>query len=372
MSVTAVPVEKTEADSPTLSHEWIRSFLESGSIVSSNDTMAWVGWGEANRSARASERRLSVFAPDFMLEDREPWTLYEFGAEIEIESLIQALAPFDRAPVESFEWNQPSREPFAREFEDLQRLIVAGVLSKAVPVIARTSPNGLDIYHRASVLRKALRVTQGFPMTTFGFWTTLDDPGGQGMIGATPEILFRQNGLLRTMALAGTRRVDSTEGSLLDDPKELLEHRFVIEGIASRLEPFGEVRIGETSELRLPSLIHLHTPIEVAPAFDVRFEEWVTALHPTPAIGAWPLEEGWTWLRAQPIAKTRRRFGAPFGMIAPNHEEGKCVVAIRNVQWTANESMVLAGCGIVGPSKLDREWSELHAKLDAVQEALGL
>ncbi|HLK13858.1 MAG TPA: chorismate-binding protein, partial [Fimbriimonadaceae bacterium] len=65
-------------------------------------------------------------------------------------------------------------------------------------------------------------------------------------------------------------------------------------------------------------------------------------------------------------------FGAPFGLVPPDGAAARCLVAIRNVQWTREGSVIHAGCGVVGPSRLEREWNELGSKLDAIQQALGL
>jgi menaquinone-specific isochorismate synthase len=309
----------------------------------------------------------SVYAPDFLLNDPKPWLVYESGVEMAAAELAQRLDSV--AGGGAIVWHEPDQAAFARSFEDVQGRITDGQLLKAVPIAARTSADPLSNANRARALRRALHVSASYPMMAYGFWTE----AGDGMIGATPELLFEQTRTgLETMALAGTRPVDTDRISLLDDPKEMLEHRLVIDGIVERLAPIGRVTTGGTSELRLPTLIHLHTPIRLDPLTPIAFQEAVAALHPTPAIGAWPLEAGWEWLRAQPNATSRGRFGAPFGLIPPNESEGKCVVAIRNVQWSPAGASIHAGCGVVGPSRLDREWGELGSKLDAIQQALGL
>jgi menaquinone-specific isochorismate synthase len=158
----------------------------------------------------------------------------------------------------------------------------------------------------------------------------------------------------------------------LNDPKEVYEHQVVVSGIVERLRPFGAVAVGETGEIRLPTLIHLHTRIRVPSCNHFEFSDWVTALHPTPAIGAWPLEAGWRWLRSQSNAQSRKRYGAPFGLIPPGQTTGRCLVAIRNLQWDSERAWITAGGGIVAASVLEREWSEFNSKLDSVQEALGI
>ncbi len=349
--------------------QWLRQFLASGCILSSDSDRVWIGWGDVRRSHEPSGSRLSLFAPDFMLSDPRPWLLYEYAAELSVSTLLARFA--DLGPVKDpIAWDQPSHSDFVSVFNDIQSRISSGELSKAVPVIVRSSIGPFGVTLRAHALRAALKVAQRSPLLPYGFWT----PEGEGMIGATPEILFDQRSGrdLTTMALAGTRGIGSETGSLLNDPKEMFEHRVVVDGIVDRLSPFGEVAVGDTQEVRLPALIHLHTGISVRAGTDVEFADWVEALHPTPAIGAWPREAGWRWLRSQTDASSRMRFGAPFGLIPPGQTSGRCVVAIRNVQWDATRAWVMAGSGIVGASKLEREWVELQSKLDSVQGALGI
>ncbi|HLK16723.1 MAG TPA: chorismate-binding protein, partial [Fimbriimonadaceae bacterium] len=229
---------------------------------------------------------LSLYAPDFLLESSTPWLVYLSSLQMDADELVRLL---DEVPGSgAVEWRGPEFEGFAASYASVQTRIVRGELLKAVPIGSRTTPKPLDIGHRAAALRLALRLSQGFPMSAYGFWNQ-----AEGMIGATPELLFEQaRGGLTTMALAGTRPVDTDRGCLLDDPKELLEHELVIDGIAARLSPIGTVSTGQTREVRLPTLVHLHTPIQLEPFVPISFQEAVAALHPTPAIGAWPLEAG--------------------------------------------------------------------------------
>ena len=346
---------------------WFQGFLKSGCLLTDGDGKVWVGCGAVRRTSSPLEGCLSVYAPDFLLNDPAPWLIYELGFEIATNELCLLLDAV--AGGRSAVWQEPDQAEFARSFEDVQIRIRDGHLLKAVPSAARTSSEPLTTAQRAQALCRALRLSERFPMMAYGFWTE----AGDGIIGATPQLLFEQaqDGLI-TMALAGTRPVDSDRKPLLEDSKEVLEHRLVIDGIVDRLTPIGRVTIGITSELRLPTLIHLHTPIRLEPVAPIAFQEAVAALHPTPAIGAWPLGPGWEWLRGQSNATSRGRYGAPFGLVPPNGAGGKCVVAIRNVQWSPAGAAICAGCGVVGPSRLEREWSELGSKLDAIQQALGL
>ena len=341
------------------------AFLREGCLVSGPNGRAWIGVGPPRRQSCAERGKLSVYAPDFFLTDDAPWLVYDESADVDVDGLIGRLGSSLGLRAR---WSSSPFEAFAASFRDVQRRLAEGSLIKAVPFVERRARFEPD---RAAVLASALRRCAGQPLRAYGFWNERE-----GMVGTTPETLFEErprragpNGLL-TMALAGTRGPGGA--SLLDDPKEVTEHRIVVEGIVERLRPLGRVAVGPTDELTLPTLAHLHTPIEVSPQEDVSFERWVEALHPTPAIGAWPKEAGWHWLHDQPNAARRGRYGAPFGFVPPDSDAGTCLVAIRNVQWADGEAKVLAGCGIVRESRVEREWKELNAKLDSIQGALGL
>jgi menaquinone-specific isochorismate synthase len=258
----------------------------------------------------------------------------------------------------------------------------------------------------------ALENTANQSLHLYGVWDE-----SEGVLGATPEILFSGNllGKIETCAVAGTRLKPPAKvlpsrppevlpevlPELLNDPKELQEHRFVIEGICSSLRAFArtferafvdavasapfsvpvEIEVGVTRELQLPSLSHLMTPISIdltalsrAMSESVKvfplFEELVRKLHPTPALGGFPRDQAQIWLRTVKTMPGRMRFGAPFGIV---NEQGEahCVVGIRNIQWKDSVVLIGAGCGIIVESDLDREWKELLGKIQSIRRIFG-
>ncbi|MEI6415396.1 MAG: chorismate-binding protein [Pseudomonadota bacterium] len=356
--------------------------MSSGSILGTGRGTVWLGWGFSNPGTVPSCAGLSLYVPDFFLTSEKPWMLFSQWGELPLAELRAILQRTDGVVVETedgeISWENPGFKAFRKVFEDLQTQIAAGELKKGVPVVFRTAcviPGSGFVSH---VLRKLCEVAETLPLHVYGFWQV----GAEGMLGATPEILFRQTeaSTLETMALAGTRSHDRDALPLLEDAKESIEHRWVIDGIVAALSTWGTVRMGETRELRLRHLSHLVTPIFLA--FDAPppgMETLARILHPTPALGAWPREAGLRWLRDQPEAAWRRRFGAPFGMQWPDSGECLCVVSIRNVQWFSPVSgsdwinlRMGAGCGIIAESQLDREWHELYAKLDCIRQIVGL
>lgn len=308
-----------------------------------------VGQGNSHWQGSRPEGGKAFYAPDFFLKSKSPWLVFDhFSRQSDF-----ALPTEPR----SFDFIQPSKELFIERTQTLLDSIARQEIRKAVPVEFE-----IATADSAKIPISTLPVSpQLYP---YGFWTE-----SEGMLGATPEILFELDGLnLKTMALAGTASLETA--SLLDDAKEMHEHRLVIEDIQSSLSLFGEVRVGETSEKILPTLKHLYTPIEVSLHDSVAPETLVQALHPTAALGGMPRAKAKEWLLNQPEASVRRRFGAPFGYV--DGDSALFVVAIRNIQRFDEKIWLGSGCGVVQGSEPEREWQELRLKRQSVRQMLGL
>jgi 2-succinyl-5-enolpyruvyl-6-hydroxy-3-cyclohexene-1-carboxylate synthase len=317
-----------------------------------------------------------------------------------LEVLEQALARHSDSISEPTPFlNQASTldsQLFSEIFSDLQDRLKQGELTKGVPYLFEKTEQSVSPLHRLRYLVNLLRKTQGQPLQVYGIWDSQE-----GILGATPEILFSQSGdQFETVALAGTRlhgepahSVNSLAVSpLMDDPKERLEHQIVVDGISGALrtslgDELVDLQVGQLHELQLPSLTHLCTPVsfrlkENQGTGSDLFGRVVRTLHPTPALGAFPKEVGSEWLARIQKKIPRGRFGAPFGAVfgesvlgelnETQRLQGHCLVAIRNLQWDQQGTRMGAGCGVVPASQLDREWGEIQGKIKAIQSWFGL
>lgn len=299
------------------------------------------------RATAPSKTGLSFYAPDFALLEPEPWLLGE-----EIEFVEENRLPLPELVHKA----EPSSADFQNTIEDILARIQRGEFQKVVPMVCD------ELEFAADLNRRMFRIAPAENQYSYGFeW------GREGLAGVTPEVLFRvENGILSTMALAGTGRADGP--SLLDDAKEMHEHRLVIDHICSELSESGTVERGDTAERVYGSLKHLHTPIRVRLRRAPDFMHFVARLHPTAALGGWPRKPAVEWLEQQPFHTARRRFGAPFGYV--DGERMLCVVAIRGVQWCGPALKISAGCGIVAESEVLREWRELEMKRQSIYRLL--
>jgi menaquinone-specific isochorismate synthase len=380
----------------------IREFLSSGWVLSLDSKQILVGWGEG-RAAEAPENRsgfASLFAPDFYLETNAPWRVFSRWEQLDrdafaaiIGSAIESMGfPKESAYTSGFEasgrpfhWTEPKEETFFSYFETIRKNMVTDGLQKAVPVVFAEAKGELTFARKLHILRSLLRLPSTLHL--YGYWSQDAQGRSEGILGATPEMLFEKGklaGEFETVAIAGTLAKSQGEAAaanvregeeLLSDPKERLEHQIVVDDIRDVLAPLGQVEVGDTGVLELPTLFHLKTPIHGRLREGAKFEDLVRVLHPTPALGVAPRRLGFTEMRRWDEPSRRWRYGAPFGIMARlknGDEVGKCVVAIRNIQWQDQLIRLGSGCGVVGASDPVREWRELQLKRESVRRMLGV
>ncbi len=330
----------------------------------------FVGWGPFEQMPFRRPDRPAFYITDFFLDEAKPWRHPQAWEELPIEEFAHR---FGKELVPDIEWTPVHAEEFRPMFDSALQGIGQGDYQKIVPVIfeqgqLRTEnrgPRTEDLWPYAISRLTAL------PRGLYAYGYSI---GERSIAGAAPEILFQTYGLgYSTMALAGTRPL-SHAGELLRDPKELREHRFVVEDIARRLAPFGNVEIGALGILQLPRIAHLVTPIFFRESGSERmsFVEMVRRLHPTAALGVWPrTEAGERWLREADKDAPRRSFGAPFGL----EREGRyalALVGIRNIEWSGNSIRIGSGAGVIAESVIESEFEELRQKREQVKALFGI
>ena len=322
----------------------------------------FVGWGPFERLPFRRPGRPAFFITDFFLDEARPWWHPTVWEELSVEEFAGA---FEVSTLD-VDWDAVDPEVFRELFESAREGFDRGEFNKIVPVVFETGRfrNGAPWRHFASRLALLPR----------GLWAYGLSVGEQGLAGATPEILFQTHGRgYATMALAGTRVLSHAE-ELLHDPKELREHRLVVDDITRRLAPFGNVEIGALGILRLPNIAHLVTPIFFLEngAERMTFGDVVRRLHPTAALGVSPRSDaGERWLREADRVMQRRSFGAPFGL-ERDDRFALALVGIRNVEWEGAALRIGSGAGLLTESVIEQEFEELRQKREQVKALFGL
>ncbi|HYM60199.1 MAG TPA: chorismate-binding protein [Thermoanaerobaculia bacterium] len=324
----------------------------------------FAGWGPFEQSPMRRPGRPAFFITDFFLADPHPWRHPATWEELTFAELASRM-PDQGAP--GIEWEAPSLGEFAPLFESALAAMQRDDIKKIVPVLFERG----RLTGRSDVWGYLLNRLSAIPP---GMWAYGYSYQAQGLIGATPEMLFRSAARgYATMALAGTRPA-ARSAELLSDPKELREHRLVVDDIVRRLAPFGNIEFGPLGIVELPGIAHLATPIRFEEIGGERmsFSEMIRRLHPTAALGVSPrTDAGERWLREADRGVKRRTFGAPFGL---EREDGSALVlvAIRNLQWHHDQIRVGSGAGLLAESRLEREFEELRQKREQVKALFGL
>ncbi|MDR0284700.1 MAG: chorismate-binding protein [Propionibacteriaceae bacterium] len=212
------------------------------------------------------------------------------------------------------------------------------------------------------------RLAAAYPQT----WTF----GVQGLVGASPELLVRQDrGLITSRVLAGTIHGSEVAvdlaAALSSSSKDLAEHEYAVASVADALR--GHVSSLHVPEvpfvLQLPNVMHLATDITGAARPGATVLELAAAIHPSAAVCGTPTEHARA-LITELEHLDRGRYAGPVGWIN-THGDGEIALALRCGLIEGRGARIFAGCGIVADSDPESEWAETEAKLLPMIEALG-
>lgn len=337
-------------------------FWKAGAFLRLNENKFWVAVGEWSQ---VSEAESNVGTMEFFASNPKWWKAQSSGvvSAQELKRFLEAsLGP---RQLSRSDFSQPDKVGFENSFRTIQGKIQRGEIEKAVPVLKIQSPKIPAVADLAHSMMSAINLPSA--LQVFGFWNQ-----GEGLLGATPEVLFELSGSkLSSMALAGScpKSEVGQRQPLLKDPKELREHNLVVEDLATRLKPLGWLRQGPTEILELPTLLHIKTLFEVSGCSKTP-AELIRHLHPTAALGVAPRQYGFQWLKDLPEQMSRGNFGAPI-TFRPEKDVAHSLVAIRSLFWGPQGSAVWAGCGLVAASRFEREFDEVVVKLNSVFRVLG-
>lgn len=199
---------------------------------------------------------------------------------------------------------------------------------------------------------------------------------GKTFLGATPELLVqKEKDQIMSYALAGTisrgdeEHDELQKAALLNDPKNRHEHQIVLDCIAKVMASYSDdVSIGETGILTLKNLHHLKTSIKANANENSSLLDWVSRLHPTPALGGYPVQDALALIERYEKHE-RGLYAAPIG-IMNEQGDGLFVVGIRSALIDGNKVYAYAGCGIVENSDCEEEYWETNNKVKTILESL--
>ncbi|MCZ0932144.1 MAG: chorismate-binding protein [Oligoflexia bacterium] len=341
-----------------------QKWLEEGFIIQNLKGEYILGQGAFSYGDRACP--YSLYHPDFFFKNKKAWiypsSICRFDKKHFFDFLFSREKTFKKRSQKSFCLFESSQKPsfllYQECFVQAQQAILQGLFQKVAPAFCETFFNTAPVLNLLkNLFKNTFHFKQGF---LYGFWNRQS-----GFLGFTPEFLFSMNGNhFSTMALAGTAEQNSP--SLFTGRKELKEHEFVVKGLEKKLTDLTRWKQKKQSEMLFPPLKHLRTDLSGQWLSSFDFERVCQILHPTPAVGGYPKEESWLWLKEQRSQKTRSYFASPFAFFESN-ARSFCLVALRALEWDHKESRIFSGGGWIKESDLQKEWLELYLKRQQVK-----
>ncbi len=283
-------------------------------------------------------------------------------------AMVEAPAALTRTRAVS----QPDRTDYCDAVADAVRRIADGDFAKAVLARALTVEAGVD----ACLLARRLAARN-----PRGYTYALDLGSSRHLVGASPELLLSRAGSrVRSNPLAGSiqRSADPVEDrrraeALVESPKDLHEHAFVVDSVVEALAPHCHVLKApkRPSLVATPTMWHLSTEIcGELNYFALGSLELALALHPTPAVCGHPTADARDFLHRSE-GFDRGWFAGLVGWCDADGD-GEWAVTLRCAEIGANSATLYAGAGIVAGSEPDAEWRETGAKLATMLAAMGL
>ena len=274
-----------------------------------------------------------------------------------------------------FEYEPPSFEPkdqiasihsknktsFVNMVNITKKAIASGRLKKLVVA------SKITINQKVENLQFFSHLLTLYPNAMVYFW---HHPKGETWIGASPEQLFSvQSGRLITMALAGTLPYNIHEVYDWGD-KEKKEQGWVKETLQRNLEDFfpsSVLQCSETYTRRAGNLVHLCNDLSVE-AQNINPTLLLKKLHPTPAVGGIPVDEGMRFL-ADHENLDRAYYTGFFGPVM-GEDQIDLFVNLRCAKIISKGIVLYVGAGITEDSEPEKEWEETLNKSKTLLAAL--
>lgn len=248
-----------------------------------------------------------------------------------------------------------SRDKYCREVEEIVEILKNKPDSKVVAARVEVIDESIDI------AEKFYELSQRFPKAFVFCFST---PATGCWMGASPELLLNcSEGILHTMALAGTRPADTSPAGAHDiwDEKNRKEQAIVCDYISdiflnSGLNPIIE----NTFNKRAGNVEHICTPISARLTSSLNLEALLKALSPTPALCGQPKDFALNEIKR--LENFDR--GCYGGFCGPFHSDQDFYfhVVIRCAAITLKRYAAYIGAGITSNSSPDLEWEETILK----------
>lgn len=249
--------------------------------------------------------------------------------------------------------------------DDLKKYLLefeGGTLQKAI--YSRVRNENLDQSLNISQFFKDL--SHKYPKA---FTYVVNIPGDGMWIGASPELLLSySDGRAKTVALAGTLKINRNIPAPEWTRKEIDEHRLVEKHIMKLCDDMNldyeksAVRSSSTGKV-----YHLKSDfsIKITPDEIINF---LSDLHPTPAISGLPQKESLDLIYK--VEKHQRSYYCGFLGWVEDIDNFKLFINLRCLKLQGRQYSLFAGGGITPDSDIKKEWDETEIKMATLTDLL--
>ncbi len=292
-----------------------------------------------------------------------PFTGRSTARELKLSVVDEAdVLPFAERlktlPDQNPEWGnlpeETSKDAYIQQFSKLKHHIEDGTISKAIlsRVILEDRPEGFDEVVFFATLCAAYR--QAFIYLFYhpeaGMWA-----------GATPELLVRkEHDTVQIMAIAGTQPL--REGTYEWRAKEIEEHAIVgrhIEDTTTKYNCKLTLKKGPFT-VEAARVAHLRTDYTFREMTTFGIRDFISSLHPTPAIGGYPILKSQELIME--VEPYDRRYYCGFLGETDFDRDAALYVNLRCMQIGGESVALYVGGGITIDSDAEEEWEETVMK----------
>lgn len=293
------------------------------------------------------------------------WALVSRLRRKRIETFPEAIRPATQRREFAPRADSLPERKFERSVEHLRKAIGAGEAFQVVLSHRRTWDRPEDLLDRATLLRARER---------FAYFYYLRF-GDREIIGASPESVLETQGgraFLSPIAATRPRRHTNGRGVLHRDPKELAEHRMLVDlarNDLGRISRPGTVRLAWQERLeKFARLEHLITRVRGHLMPSVGPWRALAAAFPAGTVSGAPKIRATELLRGQERT-WRGPYGGAVGLIQGNGDAA-WALTIRSAFCRGERLYTAAGAGIVWHSEPAREFRETLLKLEELETTL--
>lgn len=220
----------------------------------------------------------------------------------------------------------------------------------------------IDTPYDGDPLKAFFRACKAYPRTMVYLCHTKDEGY---WLGSTPEILISgAKSHFCTVALAGTM---TSEGEW--SVKNRHEQAIVADYIRQIITPMSSVVEEEGPyTAHAGNLLHLKTLFHFSPLPSVSISDFISKLHPTPAVCGMPKNEAKSFILRNE-GYDRRYYSGVVGML-DSQGETNLYVNLRCCRIHNGIATLYAGGGILPASTVESEYAETEHKISTIQQVL--